>query len=533
MTWFSLPAIRADKPPVFADMAGCNDWLAAQPLANAPLMQDELASQLESLNSWAIPPRERFKILETLRKAVFAIEAESIKRYEYRPLPLAPVEQKALDASCRIWRGLATGYLHCLRACLDGDTTLAEHCAKISHRTLTALRLEQLSRYRGGAAIPGSWWRLLHATQAAAEKLGVSDTAVSDRQFAETRESTAMAQYAMAILLHLCRPHELSRSQFSAVQRWLSRWREQAHVHASASEARNSRCLLIDLSSDTPAHLGDATPAMPRWLAIDGILGKFKNRIKSLREGESPEALKLGAGLPADVCIALMQFLHGALQSPPPPLPAGREDKHSIGLCSTVERIYLLLGGKPLEEEGAPTAQSNRRVHEQIAIFGRAASAEQSERAAARPPLEQWKLFGDAAGEGDLSLLRAAGSEGERLTTRSLIALRDSDSGEQSLAIVRCLATLEDGTLYALVRRLPERPAALIATGREKMTNRIVRHPAVFLPASGLVGKPASLFIPAGAMAKLTRLDVPALPQGLKVGAPLDRGANFERLRCE
>ena len=38
MTWFSLPAIRADKPPAFTDMQTCNGWLATQPLANAPLM---------------------------------------------------------------------------------------------------------------------------------------------------------------------------------------------------------------------------------------------------------------------------------------------------------------------------------------------------------------------------------------------------------------------------------------------------------------------------------------------------------------
>lgn len=533
MTWFSLPALRAEKPPAFADMVSCNDWLALQPLANAPLMQGELAQQLESLNGWNIPARERFKLLETLRKAVFAIEAESLKRYEYRPLPLSPVEQKALETSCQLWRGLATGYLHCLRACLDGDTALAEHCPKICHRTLTSLRLEQLSRYRGGVVVPGNWWRLLHATLAAAEQLGVTDTAVSDRLFAETRESTPTAQYAMAILLHLCRPHELSRSQFSAVQRWLSRWRAQVEIHATASSARDSRCLLIDLSSDAPAHLSGSAPAMPRWLSIDSILGKFKSRIKSLREGQTPEDLKLGSGLPAEACISLMQFLHGALQSPPLPLPTCREEKRHVGVCSTVERIYLLLGGKPLEEEDAPTTQSNRRIHEQIAIFGRAATAEQTERAAVKVPLEQWKLVGEPMSDGGLTLLRAAGSEGDRLSARSLIAVHDPGSKSPLLAIVRCLATLEDGTLYALVRELPEEPVALIATGREKMTNRIVRHPAVFLPASGLVGKPASLFIPAGAMAKLTRLDVPALPQGLKIGAPLDRGANFERFRCE
>jgi hypothetical protein len=532
MTWFPLPALGAKPPPAFADMVSCNDWLAQQPLANAPLMQNELAQQLECLNGWNIHARERFKVLETLRKVIFAIETESLKRYEYRPLPLSPVEQKTLDTSCHLWRELATGYLHCLRACLDGDTSLTEHSPKICHRTLTALRLEQLARYRGGAAVPGNWWRLLHATRAASEQLGVCETAVSDRLFAETRESSPTAQYAMAILLHLCRPHELSRSQFSAVKRWLSRWRAQVEIHSAAGAARDSRCLLIDLSSDAPAHLGGSTPAMPRWLAIDSILGKFKNRIKSLREGQTPEDLKLGPGLPAEACIALMQFLHGALQSPPPPLSGNSADKCDVGVCSTVERIYLLLGGKPLGEE-APTAQSNRRVHEQIAIFGRAATAEQTERAAVRVPLEQWKMAGPAAGDGGLNLLRSAGSEGERLSTRSLIAIHDPANPTSSLAIVRSLATLEDSTLHALVRQLPEVPTALVATGREKMTNRTIRYPVVFLPASGLVGKPASLFVPAGVMAKLTRFDVPDLPRGLVIGAPLDRGANYERLRCE
>ena len=86
MTWFSLPAIRAEKPPAFADMQTCNGWLATQPLANAPLMQGELAEQLERLNGCGIAPRERFKVLETLRKAVFAIEN---RKYQTLRVPAA------------------------------------------------------------------------------------------------------------------------------------------------------------------------------------------------------------------------------------------------------------------------------------------------------------------------------------------------------------------------------------------------------------------------------------------------------------
>jgi len=525
MTWFSLPVPREDRPPAFVDMDGCNAWLATQPLANAPLMQEMLAAQFEALNGWAISPRERFKIVETLRKPVFAIETEAGKRYEGRPLPLSPVEQKAFDASCRLWRQLATGYLHCLRACLDKDDSLAEHHAKIVHRVLTSLRQEQLARYRAGATIPASWWRLLHAAMASAEQLGVAAAQVGDRLFAETRESTPGGQYAMALLLYLARPHELSRSQFSAVQRWLARWREQAPLLADPEAARDVRTLAIDLTGDGPVHSGRGVPAHGRWLVLDAVLGKFKSRIKGLREGQSPEELRLGSGLPPDACIGLLQFLHGALQSPPAPPPAAGGAAVDVRLATTLDSIHLLLGGKPVNAPAAPTAQSNRTMHEQIAIFGHvvrdaAPSVEEN--------LETWQLLLDQ--NGLLVLRRAPGVAGERLGNRCLVAIRvESDI---RLAVFRSLEVQEDGGLLIWARVLPGKATPLQATGRERATNRIVLHPAVFLPAASQTGGPASLFVPAGAMARLSRLDVADLPEGLKVGAPLDRGTNYERLAC-
>lgn len=184
MTWFSLPAVSTERPPAFTDMASCTEWLASQPLANAPLMQGVFADQLERLNAWALPARERFKVLETLRKAVFAIENDSVKRYEYRPLPLSPTEQKSLTASCHNWHGMAVGYLICLHACLARDEGLLAHSAKIAHRALTSLRLEQMARYRGGSAVPADFgtscmpcwprlsnWRSLTSSSATASSL--------------------------------------------------------------------------------------------------------------------------------------------------------------------------------------------------------------------------------------------------------------------------------------------------------------------------------------------------------------------------
>lgn len=527
MTWFSLPPLRpgtADPVLPFVDLDGCNAWLALQPLANAPLMQSEIGKVLESLNTWPIPPRSRFKILDVLRKAIFAVEAESAKRFEHRPLPLTTVEQRAFDASCHLWRQLATGYLHCLRACLDGDAGIAEHGAKVVHRVLSTLRCEQIARYRASSVVPGHWWRLLHAALASAEQLEAMHSPIADRLFAETRESTPAGQYAMAILLHLARPYELSRGQMTATLRWLARWRELAAPHADAEAARYARHILIDLSSDVPVHSAAGTPALARWVPLDGVLGKFKSRLKGLKEGQSPEDLKLGAGITAEACIGLLQYLHSALQTTPADLPAERIGR-SIGVTATVEATYRLLGGKAPSAPGEPTSTSNRRVAEQIAIFGRASREEEKDTFAP----EAWRLLQATAA--DLLLLRPAGLDGERIGLRALIGVRLDSRHAPVIAVSRSIVTAENGDIVVSARIQAANGESVLATGREKGTQKATAQPAVFVPANPAIEKPASLFIAAGVMAKLIRLDAD-IPGGLKIGSPIDRGSNYERLGC-
>ena len=86
MTWFSLPAYRKDTPPAFVDMDGCNAWLATQPLANAPAMQDALAKPAGSAQRLGLPARRRYKILRRCASRSSPSRAESGK-----PLRRAPV----------------------------------------------------------------------------------------------------------------------------------------------------------------------------------------------------------------------------------------------------------------------------------------------------------------------------------------------------------------------------------------------------------------------------------------------------------
>ena len=104
MTTFSLPGMQADQRPAFVSATECIAWLGTQPLANAPAMQGQLAAQLTLLNTFEVAPRERFKILEALRQSVFAVQAECVRRFAYRPLPLALPEQTSFDTSRRLWQ---------------------------------------------------------------------------------------------------------------------------------------------------------------------------------------------------------------------------------------------------------------------------------------------------------------------------------------------------------------------------------------------------------------------------------------------
>ena len=137
-------------------------------------MLAELVSQIQAFNSYAKAPRERFKTMEALRKTLFAVSGECQRRYENKPLPLLPSEQLALDTSRQLWRACRLAYLHCLRACLEGDASISSYSARVTHRVLSCLRMEQMNCYLAGTELDAQFWRNLHSVWASAEQLGVT-----------------------------------------------------------------------------------------------------------------------------------------------------------------------------------------------------------------------------------------------------------------------------------------------------------------------------------------------------------------------
>lgn len=520
--------MQPDKRAAFADAGSASNWLAKQPLANAPAMQVELARQVEALAVLRMAPRVRFKTLEALRKTIFAVDGELQRRYENRPLPLSPAEQGTVDTSRALWRACAVGYLHCLQACLDGEPGTDDLSLLSAHRAIVCLRMEQMNCYLGGQLIDGALWRTLHTILAAAEQVGIQREPVSDRLLPETRESTLIGQYIMALLLHLARPFELTRAQFAAATRWLARWREQADVVADPGEHSRSRCIPLDLSLNRPTLENGNAPVALRWLLIGNVLRKIRKRMELLEEGETPEELKLGSGLSSELCLWLLKTLADNLRQPLPverDAPAGAPP---VGVVSGPENIHRLLGGKPLKVS-EPTVHSNHRTHDQIAIFGHAV------RAADMPESikpENWLLVDEDAAE--LSLYRPGGPDQARLAGKCLLAVRHDNPQHFALASVSRLFANGAGCLHARIRLFAGDPLPQIAEIRERQSGRITRQPAFLLPASAAAGVPSSIILPAGMPARaqaINLLQERALP--VRLSNCLERGSDFERWTYE
>lgn len=525
MTGFPLPATQTANQAAFRDSDSASRWLAAQPQANTAAMLSGFQTQIDAFNRYKLSPRERYKTMDVLRKAVFAVSNECRRRFEGKPLPLAAAEQSTLDAVRRLWRSYAVAYQHCLQACLDGDASLSSHSAKVAHRVLFCLRMEQMTTYAAGVEPGPGLWKNLHAVFLAAEQLRCTGVVVEDRLPGETSESTVAGQYAMALMLHLVQPFMLSSGQFAAVVRWLARWREQARVAERPDPDPKSASLLLDVSEDSPFHRGNGEARVPRWLSVGGVLRKIRRRIDSLAAGESPESLKLGGGLTADACMALLESLGNNLRNPPRVLPTDLTSLPKLTLGNGLVNIYQLLGGEGLDGTLHPTSAIDSHLSkEQLAVFGHVVRPQQMP---AEALFETWTLIHREGIE--LALLRTPEGGSVRLALRSLLAIRQSEG--YLLAVVTGLQQGDQGSLYGVVNVLSGNASPRAAEIRDRTTGKNSRHPALQLSTAGNDAHDM-LLLPSGIMARATVIRFfdgggQALPS-LRLTDCLERGGEVE-----
>ncbi|MDR2787609.1 MAG: hypothetical protein LBD06_04475 [Candidatus Accumulibacter sp.] len=503
-------------------------WLAAQPQSDPLCMLPGLLARIEALGLLDVPPHERLKTLEVLRKTVFAVGAACQRQCEDDPLPLGTGKQATLSMTRRLWRGYALGYRQCLQACLDDAASLSrEAAARAAHRTAICLRAEQLVGYAGGFAPALGFWKSFHALFSAAERLGCLTETQEDRLFGETRTSSVFGQYAMALMLHLARPFSLSSGQLAAVTRWLARWRERVQIDEQAPEARHDP-IPLDLAADRPVREGEGKARQPRWLSLGSVQRKIRQRLDALAAGESPESLRLGDKLSAENCMTLLNRLADNLRRPPQALPADAENLPSLSVGAGLAFIHCLLGGKGFENalRAASAGDDDLFTRNRQAVYGHVAP--EAPHAEAEP--EHWRLARRESDE--LVLLRLPGEGKSRLVLHGLLAVgQQEERKDYLLAVITALWQNDDGILFCSADPLPGRVTPRVAEIRNWVTGEVARHPAFQLGAAGDRAQDVML-LPAGVLVRASGIrffdDGGELQFELRVSDCLERGDEVE-----
>jgi hypothetical protein len=210
------------------------------------MMQSLLLREIEALDASELPPTDLLPLIDFLRSTAIPVQEVLEPRFLRKPLPMTPLDQKIFETSHQLWTRLGIAYLR-----------IAPHFAPADrlhplHRAASTFRLAELCYLQAAKECPVQLDRLLFATLAQAEQIGLQRQPVPDSDFRHLGDSNIAGHVAWAFLLRLIEPYALSVHQMAVASRALSRWRELAGFQAMPD-------------SDPKAQ---AVPLSTRYLAV-------------------------------------------------------------------------------------------------------------------------------------------------------------------------------------------------------------------------------------------------------------------------
>lgn len=522
----SLPNVN----PAFMTADECRAWLEAQPLASTVQMQSLLQRQLGLLNRTPLPASERLAILETLREQLYRTQEECQARFARRPIPLAPPEQAAYDASQATWRAFADGYIRCLEALLTGEIAVRNKAAQIIERILSTLVDMQTDIYRSSSVPPDEHWHHLHQCIEVAEELGVTIEQVKDRLRNPDLPVSIESTYAEAFLLHSASPYELSQRQMAWVVRWARRWSSKVSLHESVLDENGPAApFFVALDGNAPATHLPLRQGKVRVLDTTGLRRSLKKRILGLSKGENPASLQLGEDCTQPATEQLLTRIYGRWCKNITPRKHERRPGTGNALLSCgIEGAHrLFLEGRTFQLPGVADLDKLRREREQMATLGRPVESARLQEDGAPAEAEDWKIVDESAN--GMRLRRRSGKA--RLAPGMLLTLQVTGVAKPMLASVRWAVVDSDDTLEIGVQMIPGQAEALAVGGKPAGAKGQTYARALLLPPVRALKEGSSLVLPSGwfEVGRILELHDGKV-RNVRLGQPLERGRDFDRV---
>lgn len=538
-----LPATGTEQPPLFTDLAQCSAWIKTLPLSSPMQSQAFLLRELRLLDRYTLADDVRLSLLEALRETIHFVQTESAKKFSGKPMPLAPPEQMAFDASHNLWQALIAGYLRCLDAGLKGVAALKPQIGTICQRALATLMEDQADILRAGTQPDNAHWQLAHLLYASAETQGQATTAGADALRAG-KPVTAAAAYAEIMLAQAANLHELTPRHQIWVLRWARRWADKITILCAPPVDSPALPLCVDLAGAAPASFRPYSGTSARWLDTSELRKSLKKRITLLEKGDpqdTPLRLGLGDDCQQPVCGEVLRRIYprwvkGGVQR--------RFERHPMsGACGFVVGVdaihYYVADHQPFKAPGNASTEELRRQRDELATFGRIAERFEDEYSRNHGfQLENWEVVEDWGlldqSSGGLRLVRPLRQAGGRIGLGQLVAVRPADTRALLLGTVRWAQVGKD-SLAAGIKMFPGQPVPVAVRGTGVMAGKEQYRPGFVLPPVEALDVPASVVLPPGSYKPIRVMEVwhAGHSRRLKLREVLDRGADFERVSFE
>ena len=504
-----------DSEPRLAGLASCEDWLASAALAGMPHACGALLTLLEQIE--AHPPRHSayLQILERLRYPVMHAEAEQAKGFAGKPLPLGQDETTAFAQANGLWTAMLRAYGRLLSAALNGKHPQLEGSLPRLFQRVLACAGEVIgtcvfARREFGA----DYWKLMHQAYAAAEARAIRSETVADLSV----ESSPMAAYAEALMLHLAQPHRLSHRELDWARRWIHHWARKVVLSREAPLQGGYAVDLAGASGPVWAKAADGSTTL-RFLDLARVVASVSARIQRLEEGTEPAALGLGSDCTRLAAQDLLKTLERAWFDSAPARDFPRRTSPSpMELVSGFGAIHHAIEGTPVAKSAGPSGYSYGEA-ERFHTFQPSAVQDTREHG-----LEIWETLG----ESDDGFKLRRGMHGMRLAHRQLVALRPSGARQFILCHVDWLVEGPDQTLTVGARALKGEAKACAVRSADRSAPR---SDALMLPVAP--GLSPALVLPTGWYRRAGELEL-ELGSAIKrvtLSGVLEHGFDYDRVR--
>lgn len=506
------------------DKDSCNAWLARLARSTPAQRHAALSTELRLLRDANISPAAKLAVLEALRGAVAAAQAERAKECRGKPVPLAAGDCDAWDAVVAVWQAMASGYDALIEAMATTAPDLAGEAHLICQRALRYTALAMFEHCHVYYAVNSALWQQLNRLYVFAENAGLSGTAVSDAVGRRTATTTCAATYMHTLLLHLAQPDALSGEELDIVDSWLDRWESMGTLSPDPPPQSAVPAVAVDLASSRGAALAKNLPAAGvRHLNLENLAGTLRQTAAALKQ-QTPAQLGLG-DVTRNVCEKLLVVLHLQWCA----AGTGRVDERTpasikVKIASTLASMHFHLTGKAFREPGGEITAADRQRMEMFSPVTEAGEqALVSQRSAA---VETWVIVNQSV-SGFLGTTHKKDIV-SRISHHQLVGIQPpAKIGVMYIGIVQRLVVEEAGPVWIGLRIIlgaPQAVAARIADGAAKYER------ALLMPVDAARKIPASILLLPGWYQENRVLSVHSdKAQKIRLQTLLDRGANFER----